>query len=401
MKRKHLLLFALALLICLILLACVVANAEPPANTEKIQNIKKLIDLQGGLGSMKGNIDATIAALREKGLKLPPQYLESMKKEIDDKFLNDLINRLVGVYDKHLTDEQVAEMLKFYDSPVGRQIVKAMPEITKEANQIAQECGQLCSGQVMDKLGGLTRAAAVGDTGKVLVLLGTGADVNESDAEGVTPLIVATYNGKAGTAKILVEKGADVNVKTRGGVTPLMAAVQSGNKELIRLLLHHGADANAKEQIGLNAYQLAVMKKQDALAALLKDKTTDKKPVRIGLIVQSTGKAKGCLPVMSLPSDSSKKITCLKVGQEILTIPGVAKNNGWTLIQHPAIGWVSSESINQTLVSSERTKVAKQERTVAGRRASDEDTAEPESSAPVKSPSSGGGPSSTPQRWFH
>jgi hypothetical protein len=244
-------------------------------------------------------------------------------------------------------------MLKFYQSPEGKQILKVMPQITADSNRIAAEYGQSCAMQVVDKLSGLTRAAAIGDTVKIKKLLAQGVNPNAHDLQGVTALIVAAYKGKTDAAKLLVEKGADVNVKTKSGLTPLMAAVQSGHKEMVKFLLDKGADANTKEQLGLNAYQLALAERKHELAALLKDKTTDTKPARPGTVVASLGKSKSCLPVMSQASDSSKKITCLKLGQEVIPIAGVAKNNGWTLIQYPKLGWVPPETLKQKLVIGE------------------------------------------------
>ena len=139
-------------------------------------------------------------------------------------------------------------------------------------------------------------------------------NVDQRDPQGVTPLMVAAYNGNADLAKFLVDKGADVNAKTKRGSTPLMAAVQSGNKEMVKFLLEKGADANAKEQLGLNAYQLALVGKKHELTTLLKDKTTDTKPARPCTVVASMGKAGSCLPLMSQASDSSEKVTCLKLG---------------------------------------------------------------------------------------
>lgn len=353
MKDRHRVWCILALVSWIGLFLCPVAYAEAPSNLEKIQNIKRLIQLQGGLGDLKQQIDGHITAFCEKVPGLPPKFAESMKKGMDQKDLESLVDKLVSAYDKHFTNEEITGLLKFYESPVGKKVVEVMPQITEEQSAIATEWAQSCAVRVTDKLSGLTRAAAIGDSAKAKEVLAGGVEVDQRDSQGVTPLMVAAYNGNADLAKFLVDKGADVNAKTKRGSTPLMAAVQSGNKEMVKFLLEKGADANAKEQLGMNAYQLALVGKKHELAAMLKDKTTDTKPARPGTVVASLGKAKDCLPVMSQASDSSKKITCLKLGQEVILIVGVPNNNGWTLIQYPKLGWVPPETLKQKLVIGE------------------------------------------------
>jgi len=370
LKTRHLFLCILAWVSCLFLLACTGAHSQPPASTEKLKNIRKLIVLLGGLDVQKRSLQDELASLREKVPRLRAEDGEALAKEVDEKEIQPLIDNLVPVYDKYLTDEEVSELLKFYESPTGKRVAQALPQMREESRRITLEWRQSLVKKLMDKQGGLIPAVTTGDTATVKQLLSSGADVNERNSRGTTPLMAAAYKGNMDLAKLLVEKGADVNARSNKGSTPLMAAVQYGNKEPVKFLLDNGADANAKEEKGLNAYQLAAMKDQRELVALLRDKTTDKKSVRISFVITSSAKDKDCAPIMSLASDSSKKITCLKLGQEVLPIPDVSKSNGWTLIQYPKLGWVPSESIKEKLVSGEEQRkiLDKPQETVASKR---------------------------------
>lgn len=354
-NRSNFCLFASFL--CLVLFVCSLAQAQSPSDPEKIQNIKKLIRLHGGLDDLKQKVDSQITAYCEKIPGLPPEYAESMKKVFDEIDMADLADKFVSAYAKQLTDKEVDGLLKFYESPLGKKVIAVMPKIHSEQSAIAKQWGQNCAVHVLDKLAGLTRAAAIGDIAKVNDLLAQGVDVNAQDPQGVTALIVAAFKGNTDLAKLLVEKGADINAKAKRGSTPLMAAVQSRNKEMVKFLLEKGADANAKEELGLNAYQLALMRRDYELTALLKHKTTVKKPARPGTVVGALGKAKNCIPVMVQASDASKKITCLKLGQEVIPIAGVPLNNGWTLIQYPKLGWVPPETLKQKLMIGEPQRI--------------------------------------------
>ena len=52
--------------------------------------------------------------------------------------------------------------------------------------------------------------------------------------------------GHTEIATILLEHGANINATNNNGATSLMLASQIGHNETIALLLKHGADVNAK-----------------------------------------------------------------------------------------------------------------------------------------------------------
>jgi ankyrin repeat protein len=106
-------------------------------------------------------------------------------------------------------------------------------------------------------------AAREGHTSVVALLLGNGARIDDPEANGVRPLLLAIMNDHAETARYLIEHGADVNADDWYGRTPLWAAVDIRNVELdgelntqvadrdgalgiIRLLLARGANPNAR-----------------------------------------------------------------------------------------------------------------------------------------------------------
>jgi uncharacterized protein len=48
---------------------------------------------------------------------------------------------LVPVYSKYLTKEDLEEMIKFYETPVGKKFAENTPKIMRESMQIGQEWG--------------------------------------------------------------------------------------------------------------------------------------------------------------------------------------------------------------------------------------------------------------------
>jgi ankyrin repeat protein len=85
------------------------------------------------------------------------------------------------------------------------------------------------------------QAAYDGDIQAVKQHLVDGTDVNATDDDGWTPLLLAVEGSHKGIAELLILKGAKVNAKSkRGNVTPLDWVIHVGQAESINLLRKHG-----------------------------------------------------------------------------------------------------------------------------------------------------------------
>jgi ankyrin repeat protein len=88
-------------------------------------------------------------------------------------------------------------------------------------------------------------AAVAGDVELVEMLIENGADVDDRDVHGYTPLLLAIQAGNTDIAKVLIAGGADVNARAvnDGGedVTPLYLSIILGHGLTESLLRGHGA----------------------------------------------------------------------------------------------------------------------------------------------------------------
>jgi ankyrin repeat protein len=107
-------------------------------------------------------------------------------------------------------------------------------------------------------------AAREGAAGAARALADAGANLDLTDPEGTSALIIAIINGHWDTASVLIEKGADPNLADIKGMTPLYAAIDmhtlgdtfgrpypqapviEGSVGVIKMLLAKGANPNAR-----------------------------------------------------------------------------------------------------------------------------------------------------------
>jgi ankyrin repeat protein len=117
----------------------------------------------------------------------------------------------------------------------------------------------------------LIDAAHLSDAAKVKALLKEGANPNETNRYGISPLALACQNGNLEIVNDLLGAGADANTRQRGGETVLMIAARTGEPGCVRALLAKQADVNAKERRGQTAIMWAAAEGHaEVVEALLK-----------------------------------------------------------------------------------------------------------------------------------
>jgi ankyrin repeat protein len=111
----------------------------------------------------------------------------------------------------------------------------------------------------------LMMACHAGNLPMVLALIDAGAEVNASDERGWTPLMKAAYNaeldrGFPDVAQALIDAGANVEMPISYGIRPLMLAAGYGETAVVETLLKAGADVMARNDGGLTALMMVKQK---------------------------------------------------------------------------------------------------------------------------------------------
>jgi ankyrin repeat protein len=108
----------------------------------------------------------------------------------------------------------------------------------------------------------LIEAVKGGDRAAVEELVAGGADLNEQDENGWTPLNWAAGGGDVEVVRLLLDKGAEVFKVGRDQRTPYMIALAAGRQETARLLREaeeaaQGESASRPERRYCSAYEVS------------------------------------------------------------------------------------------------------------------------------------------------
>ncbi|MCW3101092.1 MAG: Ankyrin [Chthonomonadaceae bacterium] len=145
----------------------------------------------------------------------------------------------------------IVELLLLHGADVNRADSNGHTALTRAAAKDHQEILSLllAAGATV----GVVEAAMLGDIDRMHSFLSQGADIESSNASGLTPLMAAAANGRVACVQSLLEKGADIHATARFGYTPLSYAVTCHRADVVNLLLDRGLDIDAQDPEGNDA----------------------------------------------------------------------------------------------------------------------------------------------------
>lgn len=112
----------------------------------------------------------------------------------------------------------------------------------------------------------LMMAALKGQIERMQRLIERGAAVHQ---EGWSPLHYAATGPSVAAVRLLLDKGAPVDARSGNGSTPLMMAARYGEERSVILLVERGADLAARNTLGLDAVEFARGADRDWMIATL------------------------------------------------------------------------------------------------------------------------------------
>jgi hypothetical protein len=138
------------MLVTLIPMLSVSAESQPKADAAaKRADIKRMIEITGASKIALQIMRQMIAAFKKDAKGVPDQFWDDFMAEVDP---NELVDLYVLIYDKHFTHDDIKQLIKFYETPVGQKLIKSLPAITQESMSAGMEWGQRIARKVRQRL---------------------------------------------------------------------------------------------------------------------------------------------------------------------------------------------------------------------------------------------------------
>jgi len=103
---------------------------------------------QGKVGAEEG--------FKHKVPNATPEQIAEVDKFADSIFkdmpIDEMLDAMVPIYQKHLSKQDLDEILKFYSSPVGQKLLREQPAMMSEGMQAGGEIGRKRIGAILQKM---------------------------------------------------------------------------------------------------------------------------------------------------------------------------------------------------------------------------------------------------------
>ncbi len=129
---------------------------------QKKRQIDDLLNMTGAgrLGEMIGSafIQQMTRMLKQTNPDIDPLAFDLLKEEINDLIHDEVVEgNALGklsypIYHKYLTSADLEELIRFYNTPVGKKAIEIMPIVTQEAMQAGQVWGRSLGPKIQQRL---------------------------------------------------------------------------------------------------------------------------------------------------------------------------------------------------------------------------------------------------------
>lgn len=118
-------------------------------NLDKINSIKELMTITGAENLTQQILNQSITSMKAQFPQVPQVFWNEFSAGVT---ADQLINRLMPIYDKYLTDEDIKQLIAFYRTPVGKKIISVSPQIASDSLNIGQQYGKEVAQRAIQKL---------------------------------------------------------------------------------------------------------------------------------------------------------------------------------------------------------------------------------------------------------
>jgi hypothetical protein len=122
------------------------AVEDAPIDPAKEAEIRKLIENTGVKENMKLVMGRMFETYRKKYPEVPADFWTQMDSDAN---LDDLISRLVPVYARYYTIDDIKAINGFYNSPTGQHMKEMQPQIVGASMLVGQQWGREIGARIM------------------------------------------------------------------------------------------------------------------------------------------------------------------------------------------------------------------------------------------------------------
>ena len=126
-----------------------VAESTKKVDEAKRADIVKMMKLTGADKMAMQMINQMIGMQRQSNPNIPAGFWDEFQKEIKPE---ELLELSVPAWAKHFTHDDIKELIKFYESPIGKKMIEVQPKVMQESMVAGQKWGMAIGRKIAERI---------------------------------------------------------------------------------------------------------------------------------------------------------------------------------------------------------------------------------------------------------
>jgi uncharacterized protein len=141
--------YKLILILFIILNSINIYSQEIP--NEYKNEVLKYFELTNSADLSKQILNQMLDTFKKSLKQVPEEIWDDLKNEFENSS-QDILENLIPIYYKYYTIDDIKKLNEFYDSEIGKKIIKYQSQITKESYDIGVEWGKEIGNRILKNL---------------------------------------------------------------------------------------------------------------------------------------------------------------------------------------------------------------------------------------------------------
>lgn len=124
-------------------------NQKKEISAEKKADILKMLKLTGASEMGKQALTQMLAMQKQQNPNVPDKVWQDFMAEVD---MNELVELTIPSYDKHFTHDEIKEIIKFFESPIGKKMIVTQPLVMRDSAIEGQKWGMKLASRMAQRL---------------------------------------------------------------------------------------------------------------------------------------------------------------------------------------------------------------------------------------------------------
>jgi len=131
---------------------CGFAAAGYAQSTTYKSTLKTLLEVAGTEATFQVAVKQMFEMFKQQKTEVPTEVWTDFEKEFSQTSMDDLVDMMVPIYQRHMTEDELKSIIRFYQTPAGKKYAEKTPMIMQESMQAGQEWGMRIGQSFQEKL---------------------------------------------------------------------------------------------------------------------------------------------------------------------------------------------------------------------------------------------------------